>query len=73
MKLAEQMRLRAIDILLESYGFVGRSVLVALNGYGLTQATKDLQAYNKLAPANMILNQTSKRWVKTENFKRVIE
>lgn len=70
MNLALQLRLRVIDILVEQYGFVSRAVLMELHGTAATQATTDLAAYRKIAPDNIVLNQSSKRWVKTEIFKR---
>lgn len=73
MNYAIEQRLRMIDFLLAHYGAVGRDELVDYFGIGGAQATRDFRAYIQLAPGNMVINNVSKRWVRSDTFKRVYE
>lgn len=68
---AVQQRLRMIDFLLEFYGSVGRAEIMDYFGIESATATRDLTEYRKIAPGNAALNQTNKRWVKTDTFMRI--
>jgi len=68
---AVEQRLRLIDFLLHHYGSVSRGELMDYFGVGEATATRDFSTYNALAPENALLNQSSKRWVKADTFKRV--
>lgn len=66
-----EKRLRFIEFILVFYGSISRAELMAYYGIGGAQATRDFSDYKKIAPNNLILNQSSKRWLKTDNFKAV--
>jgi len=72
-KYALEQRLRLIDFLLHHYGSVARVELMDYFGIEQATATRDLLAYRELAPNNAVLNQSTKRYIKAENFKRVWE
>lgn len=68
MNYAQEQRLRLIDFLLEHYGSVGRAQVEDFFGIGPATATRDFALYAKAHPGNAVMNQTSKRWVKTDTF-----
>lgn len=68
---AVQQRLRMIDMLLEHYGTVRRSVLSDYFGISTPQASKDLGDYNEMAPGNMEYDLRAKCYKRTEQFKRI--
>jgi len=68
---AVEQRLRLIDFLLAYYGSVGRQELCDYFGIAAAQATRDFAQYLKLAPSNMLLNNSSKKWVRSDTFKRL--
>ena len=70
---AVEQRLRMIDFLLYHYGSVSRAELSDFFGIGTASVTRDFALYNRLAPQNALLNQSSKRWVRAETFKRVYQ
>jgi hypothetical protein len=65
-------RLRFIDFLLDHYGMVDRSALVDYFGIGPAQATRDLRQYAAMAPGNMVLNQSTKKYLRAETYARMI-
>lgn len=71
MNYAVEQRLRLIDFLLAHYGSVSRAELIDFFGIGGAQATRDFAEYNKIAPNNALLNQSSKMWVRSDTFKRL--
>ena len=71
MNYATEQRLRLIDFLLYHYGSVGRKELIDYFGIAQAQATRDFSRYNEQAPKNALLNQSSKRWVRSDTFKRL--
>lgn len=73
MNYATEQRMRFIDFLLAYYGHIGRSELVNYFGISEPQATRDFRAYKALTPDNMTLNSVTKRYVRTESFRRVFE
>jgi hypothetical protein len=68
---AIDQRMRLIDFLLFHYGNVSRKEIMDYFGIEGAAATRDFAMYRSLAPANMVMNQTTKRWVKTESFVRL--
>lgn len=70
MTYAVEQRLRMIDFLLHFYGSVSRGELIDFFGIGEATASRDFALYSEKCPGNSLLNQQSKRWVKTNNFKR---
>jgi len=73
MTYAQEQRIRLIDILLVSYGSVGRRPLMDFFGIAPACATKDLTTYKTMYPANMIYDVVSKSYVKAPGFKRAYQ
>lgn len=71
MNYAVEQRLRMIDFLLHYYGSVARAELIDFFGIGSSTATRDFALYAEKAPGNALVNQMSKRWVKSDTFKRL--
>lgn len=71
MNYAVEQRLRMIDFLLSHYGSVGRGELEDYFGIAPSCATRDFAMYVEKHPGNAILNQSSKRYVRLDTFKRV--
>jgi hypothetical protein len=67
---AVQARLRFIDTMLEHYGSVGRAIIMDYFGMGGASASRDLALYNKLAPHNMVFDNSSKLYLRGPNFER---
>ena len=72
MNYAVEQRLRLIEFLLAHYGSVGRVELQDFFGISPAAATRDFAMYLKMHPGNAILNQTSKRYVRSDTFKQVL-
>lgn len=70
MNYAVEQRLRLIDFLLHHYGSVSRGEIEDYFGVGSATATRDFALYAGKAPGNALLNQSSKRYVKSDTFKR---
>lgn len=70
LKYAVEQRLRLIDFLLFHYGSVSRAEVQDYFGTAPSCATRDFREYEKLAPGNAVLDQSSKRYVKGCDFKR---
>jgi len=70
MNYAIVQRLRMIDFLLDYYGSVGRSELMDYFGIGEATASRDFALYLNKVPGNAVLNPVSKRYVKSDTFKR---
>ncbi len=68
---AIEQRLRLIDFLLAQYGYVNRSALLDYYGISMPQASADIGAYLAETPYNAVYNGTTKRYERTDNFKRV--
>lgn len=65
-------RLRFIELMLLFRGWVIRKDIVDKFETSMPAATRDLKAYSELAPANMSLDNSSKRWVlNLENFEAI--
>jgi hypothetical protein len=62
-------RLRFIDRMLAYYGSIGRHEIIDYFGIEKAQATRDLKQYQELNPENMIFNNSSKRYLRTDTFK----
>lgn len=68
---AQEQRLRFIDSMLKYYGHVGRNEVIDFFGVGSACATRDFKLYKEVAPGNMLYNGETKRYVRSEIFKRV--
>lgn len=73
MNYAVEQRMRFIDWILQHYNSIAREQLTDFFGISGPTATRDFAAYKKLAPANMVFDDSSKQWCKAPNFKRVYE
>jgi hypothetical protein len=62
-------RLRFLEFLVESYDSIGRKQIMNYFGVSPAQATRDFQAYKKLAPDNLIFDDSAKKYRKSLNFK----
>jgi aromatic ring hydroxylase len=70
MNYAQEQRLRLIDFLLEHYGSVGRAQIEDYFGVGSATSTRDFAMYKDRHPKNIVLNPSSKRYIKTDTFQR---
>lgn len=73
MKYAVEQRLRFIDFILDSFGYINRHHLMDYYGVSLPQATMDFKMYFEIAPDNGAYDGSQKRYCKTEVFKRIWE
>ena len=71
MNYAVEQRMRLIDFLLAHYGSVGREEIEDFFGIGGATVTRDFALYRELAPSNLVLNPSSKRYVRSDTFKRI--
>lgn len=71
MNYAKEQRLRFIDFLLATYGYIGRNEVMAFFGISAAQATRDFRDYKEIAPNNCLYNVTLKRYEKSGNFKLI--
>lgn len=63
-----QIRLRAIEVLLNHYGYVNRNMLCDLFGLGTACVSRDIATYNKLNGDVCFYNQATRRIEKLSNF-----
>ncbi|MCK4620700.1 MAG: hypothetical protein KAT62_00655 [Desulfuromonadales bacterium] len=68
---AVEQRLRFIDFLLHQYGTLNRSAMVDFFGISEPCATRDIQKYIELVPANAVYDKTAKTYVRGADFRRV--
>jgi len=70
MTYAIEQRVRMLDFLLASYGWVHREFLMNYFGISIAQASLDIKRYIWLAPENISYNVNSKRYEVTGAFER---
>lgn len=70
LKYAVEQRLRFIDFLLHQYGNLNRSAIMDFFGISQPCATRDIQHYIELAPANAVYDKKAKTYIRGANFKR---
>jgi hypothetical protein len=68
---AVSLRLHFIDCALAHYGTLNRVLLMDYFGISQPQASIDIAAYKELAPDNMVYDSSTKRYRRTEAFKRL--
>lgn len=68
---AIEQRLRFIDFLLYTYGFINRKIICDYFGVCSATASKDFKMYKDIAPTNMLYNLSEKTYYKTNSFKKV--
>lgn len=64
-------RLRFIDFLLYQYGTLNLSAGEDYFGISRPQASRDIQDYIALAPANIVYDKNAKTYIRGADFKRV--
>lgn len=70
MNAAITARLRFIDFVLGTYGYVNRSAVMDYFGISTAQASLDFQEYLRVAPENIAYDKKVKRYVRTLSFER---
>ena len=73
MNYAIEQRLRFIDFIVNSYGYIQRRHLTEYFGISPACASMDFENYTKLAPGNLQYNLSQKRYEKGPDFKKVYE
>lgn len=68
---AVEQRLRLIDFLAFTYGYVNRAALIDYFGISGQQASLDLQCYLGEAPGNLHYNASVKAYQRADKFTRV--
>ena len=68
---AVEQRIRMIDFLFATYGFVRREAIMDYFGLSIASASLDIQRYIKMAPGNIAYNTNAKRYQATSEFKRL--
>ena len=71
MNYAVEQRLRMIEFLVDHFGFIRRKHLTDYFGIGEACASRDIKEYNKKAPHNLLYNEASRKWIKSDTFERV--
>jgi hypothetical protein len=62
--------MRFIDVMLEQYGTINRSVLESYFELSTPQVSIDIRTYMELAPGNMEYDRTGKTYRRTAEFTR---
>jgi hypothetical protein len=68
---AVEQRLRMIDFLLASFGYIQRQHIADYFGISIVQASADFAKYQQIAPNNIRYNKSTRRYTVTLSFKRV--
>jgi len=66
-----QIRLRALEICLNHYGYVNRSMLCELFGLSAPQVSKDIAIYRELSEGGIFYNKATRRIEKLTEFKKL--
>lgn len=73
MSLAQRDRLAHVDLRLQFFGEIRRGDLVARFEIQTAAATRDLAAYRELAPENMLLDGSTRAYVRTDRFQPLFD
>ena len=73
MKYAMEQRLRMIDFLVDTYGYINRSVIMDYFDVGSATVTRDSTEYQNIRPDNLIYSVKEKRYYKSNNFERLFD
>ena len=68
--IAQIIRIRSIEVLVNNYGFCQRQVLSDLGGISITTASRDIAEYIKMNDG-VYYNRNTKRIEKTSTFKEL--
>lgn len=71
MTYAIEQRMRLIDFLLATYGYINRQALCDYFGISMPQASKDLTDYRAGAEGNCKYDGTARCYVRCDGFERV--
>lgn len=66
-----QIRLRHLEICLNHYGYVNRSMLCELFGLSAPQVSKDIALYRDLSSGGIFYNKATRRIEKLHEFERL--
>lgn len=70
-KYAVEQRLRFIDFLVNTYGYINRNAVVDYFGISVPQVSNDFKMYQELAPNNISYDHRQKRYIKLNTFKQL--
>lgn len=73
MSLAQRDRLAHVDLRLQFFGEIRRGDLVTRFEIQTAAATRDLAAYRELAPENMLLDGSTRAYVRTDRFQPLFD
>lgn len=65
------LRLRFIDTIAATYGYINRKTVVDYFGVSEPQASLDMTTYRELAPDNLLYDLSLKRYNVSGDFKRL--
>lgn len=65
-----EQRLRMIDFLVYNYGNISRGILIDYFAISPACATRDFKLYQEMFPDNVVLDNSSKRYLKAPFFTR---
>lgn len=71
MNYAQEQRLRFIECMLAYYGRIGRREVCDFFGVSEPTATRDFRQYSEIAKGNIVMDRSSKSWLRSASFKRV--
>lgn len=73
MNYAQEQRIRFIDCMLVYYGQVGRKEVCDFFAVSEPTATRDFRLYADVAPDNLVMDRSSKTWIRSGSFKRAYQ
>lgn len=68
MNYAIEQRMRFIDFILTTFGYINRSMICDYYGLSIQQASHDIQDYLKLNGENVFYNKNTKKYMTTNDF-----
>lgn len=71
--LAQKERLAFIDFNLEFFGKITRNDLINRFRTGLAASTRDFAAYKEIAEYNLLLNHSTKQYLRTDKFEPIFQ
>ena len=73
MNYAQQQRLRFIECMLAYYGRIGRAEVCDFFAVSEPTATRDFRLHSEVAPDNLVMDRSSKSWIRSASFRRVYQ
>lgn len=71
MNYAIEQRMRFVDFLLATYGYLNCAAIQDYFGMSRPQAVKDIKAYREMAPSNVTYDTRARVFLRTDEFVRV--